>query len=94
MHLKSMENAFMLTGKNAIVTGGGRGIGLGISTALAHQGANVAIFARGEAAAKEAIADLSSKYDGKFTYYPTDISDLNSVRASVEKYIEDNGHID
>jgi NAD(P)-dependent dehydrogenase (short-subunit alcohol dehydrogenase family) len=94
MHLKSMENAFSLKGKNAIVTGGAKGIGLGITTAFAHQGANVAIFARDEAAARDVVNDLSAKYEGKFSFYKTDISDMQNCRDSVNRHMADNNKID
>ncbi|NLA87914.1 MAG: SDR family oxidoreductase [Clostridiales bacterium] len=94
MYLKSMENAFSLKGKNCIVTGGAKGIGLGIATAFAHQGANVAIFARDEAAANKVIEDFNSKYEGKFTFYKTDISSMESCRDSVSRYITDNKTVD
>lgn len=94
MHLNSMENAYSLKGKNAIVTGGAKGIGLGITTALAHQGANVAIFARDEASARKVIEEFSEKYEGTFSFYKTDISDTKSCRDSVDAYFKDNGRID
>ncbi|NIA10499.1 MAG: SDR family NAD(P)-dependent oxidoreductase, partial [Nitrospiraceae bacterium] len=41
-----------LQGRNAVVTGGGRGIGRAISLALGRKGANVAVnFSKDEAAA-------------------------------------------
>lgn len=92
--IKSMENAFSLKGKNAIITGGAKGIGLGIATAFAQQGANVAIFARDEAAANDVIKDFSAKYEGKFSFYKTDISDMQSCRDSVNRYAADNKTID
>ena len=66
MYLRSMENAYSLEGKNCIVTGGAKGIGLGITTAFAHQGANVAIFARDENSAAKVIEEFSAKYKGEF----------------------------
>jgi NAD(P)-dependent dehydrogenase (short-subunit alcohol dehydrogenase family) len=94
MYLKSMENAFSLKGKNTIVTGGAKGIGLGIATAFAHQGANVAIFARDEAAANDVVRDFSTKYEGRFSFYKTDISNMQSCKDSVSRYIADNKKID
>lgn len=94
MYLNSMENAFSLKGKNTIVTGGAKGIGLGISTAFAHQGANVAIFARDEKAADAVMKDFSTKYEGNFSFYRTDISSMESCRDSVSRYIADNKRID
>jgi NAD(P)-dependent dehydrogenase (short-subunit alcohol dehydrogenase family) len=94
MFITSMENAFSLKGKNAIVTGGQKGIGLGITQALVHQGANVAIFARDEAAANEVIKDLSAKYDVKLKFYKTDIGSHQNVKESVSRAVADFGYID
>lgn len=94
MHLESMENAYMLKGKNAIVTGGGKGIGLGITTAFAHQGANVAIFARDEESAMKVVNEYNEKYEGKFSFYRCDVGDMQSCRDAVEAYVRDNGTID
>jgi 2-deoxy-D-gluconate 3-dehydrogenase len=41
-----MSSPFDLSGKTAVVTGGGRGLGLGISNALLDAGANVIVFGR------------------------------------------------
>ena len=94
MFIKSMENAYSLKGKNTIVTGGAKGIGLGIATAFAHQGANVAIFARDEAAASDVIKDFSAKYEGKFTFYKTDIADMKSCKDAVNRCLADQQKID
>lgn len=47
-----------LKGKNAIVTGGSRGIGLAIADKLAREGANVSICARNEEQLEIAIGEL------------------------------------
>jgi NAD(P)-dependent dehydrogenase (short-subunit alcohol dehydrogenase family) len=85
--INSMKNAFDLTGQNAIVTGGNRGIGLGVALALAQSGANVAIFCRDIQKAEAAIEELS-QYGGKYECFACDVTDLAAVRKAVsEAYI-------
>ena len=50
-----------IEGKYALVTGGSRGIGLSIARALADEGCNIAICARGEERLSEAVSDLEKK---------------------------------
>jgi 3-oxoacyl-[acyl-carrier protein] reductase len=51
------EVAMKLEGKNAVVTGGGRGVGRAISLAFAQEGANVVVnYAGNQKAADEAVA--------------------------------------
>ncbi len=94
MYLKSMENAYSLEGKNCIITGGAKGIGLGITTAFAHQGANVAIFARDEASAAKVIEEYNARYKGEFSFYKTDVGNTASCREAVQAYMNDHDRID
>jgi len=81
--LKSLE-LFDLSGKSALVSGGGRGIGRTIAFALAEAGANVAVASRDEhacvATAKE-IADATGRttLGGKL-----DVSEKGSVDGFVK----------
>jgi len=56
--ITDMKKAFDLSGKTAVITGGNRGLGFGIASAMAQQGANIAILCRDAAKAAEAIAEL------------------------------------
>ena len=51
-----MTSLFDLSGKRALVTGGGRGLGLGMATGLAEAGAKVVIIGSSAAAEKSAHA--------------------------------------
>jgi NAD(P)-dependent dehydrogenase (short-subunit alcohol dehydrogenase family) len=94
MYIKTMENAYSLAGKNAIITGGSKGIGFGIATAFAQQGANIAIMARDEASGRKAAEELASKYPGTFRYYKCDIGDMASCKSAAEAAIRDFQYID
>ena len=50
----------MLAGKVVVVTGGNRGIGLGLARGVARAGASVAIWARDDKAGAKAVAELES----------------------------------
>jgi 3-oxoacyl-[acyl-carrier protein] reductase len=54
-----------LAGKNALVTGGTRGIGFAIAEALLRAGANVAVCGRSEETVKSAVSQLTNKAKSK-----------------------------
>src|SRR3984893_5002551 len=54
-----------LAGKNALVTGGTRGIGFAIAEALLRAGANVAVCGRNEETVKSAVSQLTNKAKSK-----------------------------
>ena len=55
-----MNNRFSLAGKNAIVTGGSRGIGLAIAKGFLEAGANVTIASRKQENVDSAVAELEN----------------------------------
>jgi 3-oxoacyl-[acyl-carrier protein] reductase len=71
-----------LSGKVAIVTGGSRGIGLGIAAALYRAGAKVAVLARDGAKAQQAAATFGGDHAARG--YACDVSLANQVEATVE----------
>ena len=91
--ITSIKNAFDLSGKNALVTGGNRGLGMGIALAMAQSGANIAIFCRDSAKAKEAVSELAPN-GGHYESFSCDISDMKSVRKAVSEGYEAYGNFD
>ena len=84
-----MNNAFDLTGKVALVTGGTYGIGMAMAMALGKAGATIIINARRSEMVKEAVAEYEKeglKAYG-FTCDVTKESEVQAMVAEVEKTV-------
>ncbi|RYZ19590.1 MAG: 3-ketoacyl-ACP reductase [Sphingobacteriales bacterium] len=82
-----------LKGRNAIITGAGKGIGRAIALALAAEGVNVGLIARTEKDVV-AVAGEVGKLGSRSAYATADISDRLAVEAAVSKLKDDLGDID
>ncbi|QXE00874.1 3-ketoacyl-ACP reductase [Terribacillus sp. DMT04] len=80
-----------LEGKKVIITGGGRGIGRAVATALAAEGAHVGLIGRTEENVKT-VAD--SLQEVKTAYAAADVSSLEDVTAAITKVKEELGGVD
>ena len=83
-----------LKGRVALVTGGSRGIGRGISLALAKAGADVVIiYRRDEEAAKETVKQITS-LSRKAAIFQCDVTNYDKAKEVVNQSINTFGKID
>ena len=83
-------NLFDLTGKVAIVTGGGSGIGRQMATGLAEAGAELVLCARKVERCEEAAAAMPTRA----LALPCDVSNEDSVGAMVARAVHEFGRVD
>ncbi|MEM6428244.1 MAG: glucose 1-dehydrogenase [Deinococcota bacterium] len=88
-----MATPFDLTGKTAIVTGAGRGIGHAIARTLAQAGANIGVAEFDETAGQQAANDLTT-LGVQNHFVQTDVRDSSSVRAMVQAFKDHFGTLD
>jgi len=74
--------SFRLDGKRALITGGGRGIGLAAASALAQAGAHVTLAARTQAEI-EAAADAIRARGDQADALVLDVTDVKAVRTAI-----------
>jgi gluconate 5-dehydrogenase len=85
---------FDLSGKVAIVTGGGKGIGRQMAEGLAELGADLVLCARHAARCEEAAAQLSDGHGVRALGLRCDVSDAGEVRDVVDRVRSELGRID
>src|SRR3954467_10741674 len=90
-----LEGSPMVKGKTALVTGSTSGIGLGIATRLAAEGANIILNGFGDAAQIEALRkDLAAKHGVQVVYDGADMTKPDAIAAMMKKAIDKFGAID
>lgn len=84
------DSPFDLAGKTALVTGGGTGLGFGISKSFVEANAKVVITGRREDVLKKACCN----YPGKMFYVVNDVSQTNTLSGLVQQVENDHGALD
>ncbi|MEY4384232.1 MAG: hypothetical protein RI995_1774 [Bacteroidota bacterium] len=85
-----MQHPFSLTGKVALITGGGTGIGLEMAKCFVRSGATVIITGRREEVLKEAVQAIGQGAH----YLVNDVSDLSQTTSLVHQIVSQFGQID
>jgi 3-oxoacyl-[acyl-carrier protein] reductase len=92
--LREKEKMEEMKGSVALITGGSRGIGRGISLSLAKEGMNVAFFYRiREEEANETIKELST-YGIKCKGYRVDVTNYEQIEKAANDVYKDFGRLD
>jgi len=84
---------FDLSGKTAIVTGGGKGIGRQMAEGLAEAGANIIVCARNAERCEQAAAELA-ELGVKTLGLRCDVRDPDQVQGIVARTVADFGRVD
>ena len=84
----------MLTGKNALVTGAGRGIGKAIALELAANGAFVIVNYNGSKAAADQTVSEIKEAGGDAISYQCNVSDFDACKEMIDTLIKEYKHID
>lgn len=82
-----------IQGRNALITGAGKGIGRAVAIALAQEGVNLGLIARTQSDL-ETLAEEVKQYHVKTAIAVVDISDMEAVNAAVAHINSELGTID
>ena len=88
-----MNTSQQLSGMSALVTGGGRGIGRGISSVLAERGASVCVSDLDEVGAQE-TAEAIRNNGGAALSIKGDVTNMESMSDNVDAAIAEYGKLD
>lgn len=88
-----MSATFDLTGKIAIVTGGGRGIGRSIALGLAESGAKVVVTARSKDQLDAVVDEIKTK-GGTALAIEANLMNMEQISAIVEETVRELGKVD
>ncbi|WP_075980576.1 SDR family oxidoreductase [Bacillus massilinigeriensis] len=85
---------FDLSGKTAIITGGGQGLGKQMATALAKAGANIVLCSRNMDICEETSKELSNNFGVKCLALKCDVTKKEEILSVVEETMQTFGSID
>ncbi|HEV8291736.1 MAG TPA: SDR family NAD(P)-dependent oxidoreductase [Tepidisphaeraceae bacterium] len=80
-------------GRNVLITGGSRGLGLVLARQFAAQGADLTILARDDEELERAVLDIASR-GADVLGIPCDVTDQRQVQRAIERSIGRHGRLD
>lgn len=83
---------FSLSGKTAVITGAGKGIGKGIARLFARQGADLHLLDTDRDAGEAVTADINDS-GGKASFHQTDVSVQKQVRETFDRIYDRDGRL-
>jgi NAD(P)-dependent dehydrogenase (short-subunit alcohol dehydrogenase family) len=89
-----VDDRMNLSGRVAIITGGGTGIGAATAALLARHGAETAIAARTREDLERTAAAIESQAGRRCVVIPTDVKVEEQVEAMVERVVDELGRVD
>lgn len=90
---RAVKRKLELSGKNVVITGGSRGLGLVLARECLHRGARVAILARDAAELHRAAEDLRN-HGGSVLSLVCDVSRQEEVQAAIRNVQRELGPVD
>jgi NAD(P)-dependent dehydrogenase (short-subunit alcohol dehydrogenase family) len=82
-----------LSGKVALITGAGQGVGRGVALAMAKEGAAIAVAGRTESKIKDVVGEIAA-IGGRAVAILCDVKDADDVTRTVETTVEAFGGLD
>lgn len=88
-----VSNLFDISGRVAVITGGGSGLGRAIGTGFAQAGATVILADVNDEGNAESVARIEAQGNSA-TAEHLDVTDRSAVEALAERVVERHGHVD
>ncbi len=83
----------ILDDQHTLITGGSRGIGLGVARRLAEKGTNLTLIARSESDLKDSARQLEDDFNVKATGRSVDVRDYDTLDDTVDRAVDEYGPI-
>jgi NAD(P)-dependent dehydrogenase (short-subunit alcohol dehydrogenase family) len=91
---KSVLDRFRLDGRTALITGGARGLGRTMATALAEAGADIALAGRSKDSCDQAAAEIAAATGRTARGFEVDVTRLSDVEKLVDDVERECGKVD